>query len=659
MCLAMVLAGCGKIDDQDALRKRFRVSSRGARLSDILRVANEFGLQAQAYRAPISDLAQLGAPLIAHLRQNHFVVLSEVSRRAVVFHDPTFGRRALPLPEFEKLYGGVVMSFSAPTPTPRQTDLVQAAPLPRRALMRPLPGPAVLLGVLDIIPAILALAASLFIDATIAGGGQGGAPGAAIGLVALGVVGHIVCRAYANGVARRSSLGVATQIWSGDISKRLVQGHRSQIEWLSEIGNASFEILKERIEIVGRLCVASCAVIALLMIDWRSAMIALPVAIALSGAASLLSRRNDRRPQIDNITLRFKKAIARSGASGPRWWGSFWREVGDEVAWVSTWRSLFAAGLRTELTDSTTSALVTVATIGVIHALSFLEPVRHPAALVAATGILGFCTRRLWVLLPNLPKRARQLQRLRHVLAEPSSTPEVADLAVRGAVSIEIADLAFSYGVGEAKIFDGLTLKIAAGEHVTVRGAPSSGKSTLLKLMIGSESPQRGDISWRDEGGVRIEASTADGLFGYVSQENELFAGTLFQNIAGFARDPDLTRAIDCARVARLDEFVRSVPMRYEAFVVPGGANLSASERTKVMIARALYEGYGALLIDDVMGRLDAADRNAILLALKERRITTVLVAGSDQLAMGEDHELIVGQPVGEASRKPARALQS
>jgi ABC-type protease/lipase transport system fused ATPase/permease subunit len=156
---------------------------------------------------------------------------------------------------------------------------------------------------------------------------------------------------------------------------------------------------------------------------------------------------------------------------------------------------------------------------------------------------------------------------------------------------------------------------LAAGESILIAGPSGSGKTTLARLIAGVLRPHGGQVSRADS-------------VGYVSQEIRLFPGTIAANIACMG-PLDSTRVVQAARLAHAHEMIVKLPESYHTEVCEGGACLSAGQRRRIALARALYADPRLLVLDEPAADLDAEGQLALvktLAALKERATTVVIV---------------------------------
>jgi len=218
------------------------------------------------------------------------------------------------------------------------------------------------------------------------------------------------------------------------------------------------------------------------------------------------------------------------------------------------------------------------------------------------------------------------LSRLKPLL---SSTVEIADdlrppCALSG--EIELSSVTFRYTQGGAPVLDDVSLKIAPGEYVALVGPSGSGKSSLLRLMLGFEQPESGAVFYDGKALNTLDTSAVRRQLGVVLQDTKLATGSLYENICGGV-DLPLEVAWEAARLAALDADIKQMPMGMHTMVAEGINTLSGGQRQRVMIARALARMPRILLFDEATSALDNQTQATVSASLERIAITRVVIA--------------------------------
>jgi ATP-binding cassette subfamily B protein len=211
--------------------------------------------------------------------------------------------------------------------------------------------------------------------------------------------------------------------------------------------------------------------------------------------------------------------------------------------------------------------------------------------------------------------------------------------------AVELREVCFQYGC-RAKVLDKVSLTIPAGKTVAILGESGSGKSTVLKLLMGFYHPTQGQVLLDGTDLRDFELGSLRGRIGLVSQEPFIFNGTLRQNIALGRPDASAEEVLQAARAAGLGEFIASLPERFETVIGERGANLSGGQRQRLAIARALLRQPDILIFDEATSHLDTATERAIQESLKTALAgrTVVLVAHRLSTVKDADHIYVLHQ---------------
>ena len=270
------------------------------------------------------------------------------------------------------------------------------------------------------------------------------------------------------------------------------------------------------------------------------------------------------------------------------------------------------------------------ATFGVIIAASILSArALQPVEQLVANWRGVVASRQSW-------------RRLAPVLAEISERftpmalpPPKASLAVEsitvvppGAARPAVADVSFA---------------LTSGNGLGVIGPSGAGKSSLIRAIIGVWAPASGHVRLD---GAALNQWDPDALgrhIGYLPQDVGLFAGTVAENIARFEPAADPATIVSAARAAGLHEMILTLPSGYSTEIGEGGSALSAGQRQRIALARALYGDPFLVVLDEPNSNLDAAGDAALtraVLSVRQRRGIVIVVAHRPSALEGVDQVL-------------------
>lgn len=197
---------------------------------------------------------------------------------------------------------------------------------------------------------------------------------------------------------------------------------------------------------------------------------------------------------------------------------------------------------------------------------------------------------------------------------------------------------------GRAPVLTDISFAILPGEALGIVGPSAAGKSTLARLIVGAIKPQTGTMRL-DGAEIWSWGRAQFGQFtGYVSQNIELFEGTIAQNIARF-RDADPADIVAAARLAGVHDMILALPKGYDTRVLASGAPLSGGQRQRIALARAVFGDPRLVVLDEPNSNLDSegdAALHGLLAQLKARRTTVVMIAHRPSVLVSLDKVLVL-----------------
>lgn len=207
----------------------------------------------------------------------------------------------------------------------------------------------------------------------------------------------------------------------------------------------------------------------------------------------------------------------------------------------------------------------------------------------------------------------------------------------RKPVAIEVRNLRFRYSENDPWVLDGLDFRVEPGESVAIVGTSGCGKTTLLKLLASLLQPTEGVILVDGEPLARVGVERYRAMIGVVMQDDELFAGSIADNICFFSERPDHEFIVQCAKLAAVHDDIVAMPMAYNTLIGDMGTVLSGGQKQRVLIARALYYQPTMLLLDEATSHLDLGRERQVNAAIRAARVTRIVVAHRPETIRSSD----------------------
>ena len=193
--------------------------------------------------------------------------------------------------------------------------------------------------------------------------------------------------------------------------------------------------------------------------------------------------------------------------------------------------------------------------------------------------------------------------------------------------NLEISHVSFRYEENTPYILQDLNLKIRAGEYVAIVGRTGCGKSTLVRLMLGFEKPEKGAIFYDRHDLNSIDPRSLRRRIGVVLQNGELFQGDIFSNITISAPQLTLEDAWEAAETAGIAQDIREMPMGMHTIISEGQGGISGGQKQRLMIARAVAPKPKILILDEATSALDNKTQKQVSEALDRLHCTRIVIA--------------------------------
>ena len=209
--------------------------------------------------------------------------------------------------------------------------------------------------------------------------------------------------------------------------------------------------------------------------------------------------------------------------------------------------------------------------------------------------------------------------------------------------SLTIKDLSFKYDIYSPKdILSNINLSIPNGKITAIVGASGSGKTKLVKLLLGFYEPLNGSIQIGNANLSEYNLGWWRSQCGAVMQEGYLFSDTIARNIAISDDEPDIERIRHAARVANIADYIEALPLAYNTMIGQDGQGISQGQRQRILIARVVYKNPMFVFLDEATNALDANNERAITENLSEFYKGKTVVVVAHRLSTVRDADQIV-----------------
>ncbi len=311
--------------------------------------------------------------------------------------------------------------------------------------------------------------------------------------------------------------------------------------------------------------------------------------------------------------------------------------AGQQIGWVQQ-----AYGLIQVAIGGIAGVIVLIGGgLAVLHgSMSIGDLIAFMAVLALARGQLN------WVVaaLPDVLNGLAAIERIDEVLAGTEAEPYSGGKPIepRGALAWE--EVTFGYSEDEPPVLESVSLAVSPGETLAILGPTGAGKTTLIALLLGLYRPWAGRVLVDGEPLDEIDIRQLRSQTGALLQEGTAMRGTVAANIA-FGR-PGISRqeVKDAATLAAADEFIEGLPAGYESQIGDDGVRLSAGQRQRIALARALLGSPPLLMLDEPTSHLDPETADLVLDNLTgiEARPTLLLVTHDPLVAERADRTVEV-----------------
>ncbi len=193
--------------------------------------------------------------------------------------------------------------------------------------------------------------------------------------------------------------------------------------------------------------------------------------------------------------------------------------------------------------------------------------------------------------------------------------------------NIEISNVSFRYNKNMPLIFENLSIKMKAGQYIAIVGQTGCGKSTLMRLLLGFETPMKGAVYFDNKDINTLDLKSLRHNIGVVMQNGKLMQGDIYSNIVVAAPWLTVKDAWEAAELAGIADDIRDMPMGMHTIISEGSGGISGGQKQRLMIARAVAPKPKIIMFDEATSALDNITQKHVSLSLEKLKCTRIVIA--------------------------------
>lgn len=633
------------------LRARFPISSTGARFSDLVEIARDLHLDGRAIFVSPDEIKCLRLPCVLHWSSDHFVVLTQRRRRSIMIHDPARGEREISFSDFNIFFGGAALELSPQLNFERRPEAarVRLRQVTGRivGLRRGVSQVMALAMALQMFALVVPLLSQWVIDEAIISSDYD-----LIWLLCIGLTGATILRVILDLTRGWLSLALTTQMMAGWCKQIMSHLMRLPATWFEvrHVGDvvsrfqsthAVQQALTGKVSEIALDSVFCLGLIAVMFLYSAPLIYVALGSVLVYGILRTIPHASYHRS--------IQEAVVQEAKAQSHFIESLRAMQTIKTGVIESNRTAQWSSLMLEAVARRFAAQKMMLMFGSGYSIIFgvqaaITLGLGASAVASGTMTLGmflaftsykddFCVRaqRLFDNILSLRGLQIHVDRLAEIVLEKEENVGVplgsAGQRASRSSAIEIDSIGYRYSTASPWIFRGLNLRIEEGEHVAIIGASGTGKSTLVKLILGLLSPVEGQIR---HGGMSVEKmgiAQWRTKISVVMQGDQLLSGNLMENISFFSDEVDMGLLLESARNADILADIEELPMKFFTEVGDLGTCLSGGQRQRVLLARALYRRPTVLILDEATSHLDVASERRVNASISALSITRITIA--------------------------------
>ncbi|HHX8340877.1 peptidase domain-containing ABC transporter [Vibrio alginolyticus] len=647
--LAMIASYYDHKTNLISLRKYINLGTQGINLKQLMNIASNLDLSSRAVKCDLKEIGQLKLPCIIHWDLDHFVVLTKVSKKSIHINDPAYGKRKLTLEKFGKSFTGIALEL---TPTTSFKKIDSRITMKLEQLWNKIIGlkrSLFSLILLSIAMQLIALASPYYmqwvVDTVLLSNDKPLLVVLSVGFAFLTII-RIFITSFRSWLVIRISSSINIQMGANLFSHLI----RLPIDYFENrhIGDivskfGSLHSIKSlltngivEVSIDGIMSI----IVAVMMYIYSPTLLTIVLGFFLLRFISQwVFYYPNRRMTEESITSEAQESSKfLESIRAIQTIKLFSHEVDRQNTWINTYADTINSNIRIEklaIAENAVNSLISaLAMILVIYLGSLLVmnqelTIGMLLSFIAYKGQFTSNTSALINKIFTFKLIGLHLERLSDItLKNKERVNTLEDLSCKHFKGhLELVDVSYRYTDQSEWIFKNLSFEISPGESIAIIGSSGTGKSTLIKIILGLLKPTSGKVLIDGVDLNDLSLSEYRKLFGTVMQNDTLLSGSLAENLSMFDSSYDEDKIINCCKTACIWEEIINLPMGLNSSVGDMGNCFSGGQLQRIFLARALYKSPKILCLDESTSHLDQKNENYINDNIKKLNMTKIAIA--------------------------------